>query len=218
MITNRQGWAIWWKALKLSHYGSLNEAAEWMYKLNVLARAQGRHPITDEIYRLKNALIKHLYQCGYATEVSLHYQKRVCYSCDGTGEFWTGEECRKCDGTGVFAVTKLYGFRFCIDGRSYAWHQLAKLIDYPVTVTVEEAMPFVEPVRRVADLPTVEDAWLGCCIVWWAMARQGDMAPLLLFDHVLSGVRRWMGRLKTRVSKALDGLRTIDPEEDDYPF
>lgn len=183
MVSISQGWRLFGQALIKSRYGSLEQAAEWMYKLNVFARSlDSRHPIVDQIYELKNKLIKYLYQHGYSSEVRLHHQKRFCYSCSGTGVYWTGEDCWKCDGTGVFAVTQLYAFRFSVNGHSYSWHQLGKLLDYPVLLTDTTPGPFVEGLRRDDAILSLQEVWLGCCVVWWCLLLHGRLAELLLFE------------------------------------
>ena len=212
-ISDRAGWAIWWSALRLSKYGSLGEAAEWMYKLNVLARSLGqhhhyeeRHPIVDQIYTLKDELIKYLYQCGYATEVRESIQERKCRTCGGSGEYWTGEMCYRCYGSGVYAITKLYAFRFCIDGKSYAWHQLQKLVDYPVTLTDAESVPFRKPTVQ-DEFISLQDAWLGVCVVWWALLLHGTVADLLLFSKIKTYI--WKVKMKwnnEKMTKLLIGL------------
>ena len=160
-----------------------------MYKLNVLARSlskhvsyEDRHPIVDQIYSLKDELIKYLYQSGYATEVRESFQDRPCRACGGSGEYWTGAECYRCYGTGVYAVTKLYAFRFCVDGKPYAWHQLQKLVDYPVTLTDVDPAPFRTP-KVEEEFLKMEDAWLGVCVVWWALFLHGTPIELMLFRH-----------------------------------
>lgn len=200
-LTDRRAWQIWMSALKASKYGSLSVASEWMYKLNVLARSMGhvyyedRHPIVDEIYALKDDLIKYLYQCGYATEVRESIQERKCRTCGGSGEYWTGEECYRCYGTGVYAVTKLYAFRFCIDGKPYAWHQLQKLVDYPVTLTDEITEPFRKPLTKIDDeYLKLEDAWLGVCCVWWALLLHGTVTDLVMF-------RKWRWSVEVKINK-----------------
>ncbi len=221
MLMDRNAWKTWFGALKRSKYGSLSVAAEWMYKLNVLARSLGkhvsyedRHPIVDQIYTLKDELIKYLYQCGYATEVREAFQNRVCRTCSGTGEYYTGEECHRCDGTGIYDTTWLYAFRFCIDGKSYAWHHLQKLVDYPVTVTDEVREPFRKPALSDEYL-TEQDAWLGVCCVWWALLVHGTVTDLLLFRTyrwkyaaMVHGVGARWRKLWTRKIKV----------EDDIPF
>lgn len=213
MVTLSRGWKIFARGLWASHFGSLLVAAEWMYRLNVFARSVGgRHPIIDQIYGLKNALIKYFYQHGYAREVKLHLQKRLCHACDGTGMSWSGNDCWKCDGTGVFAVVRLYAFRFRINGHSFAWHQLEKLIDYPVQLTEAEPSAFVEPLRRDGAILSMADAWLGCCVVWWCLLLHGRKAELLLFESTRNRlkalVKKWTPRLST----------TAKRREDDVPF
>ena len=186
-ISISQGLRIWLKALKSPQ--SLQDSAEWMYRLNVFARSIGRHPIVDQIYELKNEFIRYLYQHGYCTEVKLHLQKRICHACDGTGEHWSGEDCWKCNGTRVYAVTRLLAFRFEIHGTRYAWHQLEKLIDYPVELTPDiESEPMPE-LRRDAAILLLSDAWLGCCVVWWCLLFHGRRVDLLLFVALKNRLR-----------------------------
>lgn len=180
----RTGWWTFLRAATTPGVTQLVTAGEWMYRLNVMARTLGnQHVLTDVIYELKDALIQHLYQCGYATEVKLHLQKRLCRACGGTGEYFTGAECYRCDGTGVYAYTRLIAFRFCVDGHSFAWHQLEKLIDYPVTFTQGEPEPFQEPIRRDEAILSLVDAWHGCCVVWWSLLFNGTPVRFYLFEQ-----------------------------------
>ncbi len=178
MITVRESWIPWLQALWLSRLGSLSTAAEWMYRLNVFARSIGRHPTADQIYALKNMFVKYLYRHGYAIEVVLHLQE---FDCWGTWPDGCSEDCPKCGGTGIYRTEKLYGFRFDVHGKRYAWHQPGKLIDYPVELTEHELAPFTEPARDAAILSLAE-AWLGCCVVWWSLLLHGVVADLQLFD------------------------------------
>ena len=181
MVSFPQGWKIFAQALRASRGGSLSQAAEWMYKLNVFARSIRRHVIVDQIYDLKGELIQYLYQHGYSYEVKIHSQNRLCYGCNGTGEYWTGEDCHRCDGTGIYSVTPLYAFRFRVAGHSYAWHKPVKLVDYPVTLTDQKPGAFVEGLRRDEAILSMKDAWLGCCVVWWSLFLHGRWTELLLF-------------------------------------
>lgn len=203
MVSISRGWRLFGQALIKSRFGSIEQAAEWMYKLNVFARSIGRHPIVDQIYELKDELIKYLYQHGYSSEVRLHHQKRNCYSCSGTGVYWTGEDCWKCDGTGIFAVTRLYAFRFRVNQHSYSWHQLEKLLDYPVTLTDSTPGPFIEGLRRDEAILSLQEAWLGCCVVWWCLLLHGRLAELLLFEStrnwLTACIEKWV--LKTSLTK-----------------
>lgn len=207
-VSISKGWMIWGKAL--FHPRSIGRAAEWMFRLNVFARHVGRHAIVDQIYALKNDLIRYLYQNGYATEVLLHKQKRICYACDGTGEYWTGAECFKCDGTGIFSVTELYALRFLVDGKVYKWHQLKKLVDYPIELTDPNDYPFVAPSERDDVLPAMDEAWLGCCIVWWTLLTHGIVSHLQIFSATRDRIVRWAFALRMRWSSLWD--------RDEIPF
>lgn len=202
------GWKLFAHALTTSRFGSVTVAAEWMYRLNVFARSTGRHSIVDQVYELKNEFIKYLYQRGYCTEVKLHKQKRECHACGGTGEYWTGEDCWKCDGTGVFAWTRLYAFRFDINGHRYAWHQLEKLIDYPVTLSDAEPTPFPDDLKRDQAILSLAEAWLGCCVVWWCLFLHGRRTNLLLFT---------VARFRT-VSVFQTLRHRLMSRDDDIPF
>lgn len=192
-VSVSKGWMIWIKALREPR--TIANAANWMYRLNVFARQKGRHAIVDQVYALKNDLIRYLYQHGYATEVLLHEQKRICYACDGTGEHWTGGECFKCDGTGVFSVTGLYAFRFLVDGRVYKWHQLMKYVNYPIALTNPKSSPFVAPPERDDVSLKMEEAWFGCCAVWWTLLAHGIVSDLRLFSATRERVRLFFARI-----------------------
>lgn len=207
-VSITQGWMLLARALVVSRLGSLPQAAEWMWRLNVFARSAGRHSIVDQIYSLKNDLIQYLYQNGYSTEARLHQQKRYCYSCDGTGEYWTGDDCWKCNGTGIFSITKLYAFRFDVSGRRYGWHQLEKLIDYPVELTVHGEPEEVTIGQGNGEPLDLSDAWLGCCVVWWCLLFHGVRSELILF----AAARNWMKIAPRRF------LQKWSRHEDDMPF
>jgi hypothetical protein len=214
----RTGWWLFFRAL-ISGWWSLGVCAEWMFKLNVFARHAGRHPIVDQIYDLKNVFIRYLYESGYCYEAKLHSQRRLCYSCSGTGVYWTGEECWKCDGTGVFAVTRLYAFRFEVAGRRYAWHQLARLVDYDVALTEGEAEPYVgaRDDSEEGERLTLENAVLGCGVLWLGLLWRRRNAELMLFTTTHNW---WSVRLRRGVDwmkvKFLDPVRNV--QEDDVPF
>lgn len=197
MITISSGWKTFigaWRA------HSLSQAAEWMYRMNVFARNAGRHTITEQIYDLKDELIKYLYQHDYAVEVIRHIQNRECRTCGGSGQYWTGADCFRCHGTGTFSTTALIAFRFVIEGRRYGWHQLEKLIDYPVTLTAPDIGEYKEPARGEAIL-SMDSAWEGCCAVWWVLFWHGRWTPLLLFPST----RAW---LKAKLSIKSGARRT----------
>lgn len=224
-----KGWWIFAKALLYGKPWSLSHTAEQMFRLNVTARNLRRHPLTDQIYELKNVLIKYLYQHGYCVEVKLHFQKRVCHACGGDGIYWNGEECWKCDGTGIFAVTQLYAFRFDIHGKRYAWHQLRKLVDYPITLTDAQPGPFVEPTPKDELTLKLDEAWLACCAVWWFLLFHGVKADLLLFSRTrldilwgwrmrMSPITQWWRRLRLSLKRGSVDQLVVVPDDDDIPF
>lgn len=189
-ISLSQGWLTFLSVLfQEEELHSLAHAAAWMFRLNVTARNIGRHPITDQIYELKNEFIKYLYQHGFCTGVKLHSQKRLCRACGGDGVYWNGEECYRCDGTGIYAVTPLYAFQFEIEGKRYAWHQLRKLVDYPVTLSDATPGAYYEPDDRREDALSLEEAWRGCCVVWLCLRLHGVRSELLLFNTTRIRIR-----------------------------
>lgn len=107
-------------------------AAEAMFHLNRQARQKTM--ASRLIYDLKNRLVRWLYEQGYCRMVSAQQQNLICWTCDGTGEYYTGAECWKCDGTGVYASHRLYLFVFEVDGRRYTWHQPARWVDWQVNL------------------------------------------------------------------------------------
>lgn len=233
MITLSKGWKLFVKALPASRYGSVAEAAEWMYRLNVFSRSIGRHPITDQVYTLKNDFLRYLYQHGYCTEVTMHKQEFPCW---GTWDEGCGDDCPKCGGTGIFRTEKLYAFRFTVNGMKYAWHQPAKLIDYEVQLTDPQITEFTPP-RKDAAILSMEDAWLGCCAVWWCLALHGTRSSLLLWPATRSywmtktGISRTWKTFTSRIRNAITQLpsrvsirrksiaySTTEERENDIPF
>lgn len=229
-VSLSKGWWLFAKALLYGKPWSLPHTAALMFRLNVTARNLRRHPITDQIYELKNELIKYLYQHGYCAEVKLHSQKRICHACGGTGvRLYSLEDCWKCDGTGIFAVTQLYAFRFDIAGKRYAWHQLRKLVDYPVVLTDAELGPFVEPTLKDEMVLKLDEAWLTCCAVWWFLLFRGIKAELLLFKTTrlrivwgwrtrVSPVKQLWNRLHLSLKQGSADHLAVIPDEDDIPF
>lgn len=94
----------------------------------------------EEIYNLKNKLIKHLYQNDLSSKVYLHSKPidNTCYRCKGTGLFFEDgylTVCYNCDGTGTYTdekERKYYVFEFKINGVQYSWHQPDYIIDFEI--------------------------------------------------------------------------------------
>lgn len=200
MLTVSDGWRLFLKAFKASKRGDVGLAAEWMYRLNVFARSVGRVAITEQIYSVKNDFIRYLYQHGYATQVSVHKQEFECW---GGINSYCDEDCQKCGGTGVYRTVKLYSFRFLVNDLHYSWHQPTALVDYPVEdfSTHPEAFDFGSLPKDEAIL-SMNDAWLGCCVVWWCLALHGINSDLILWRSTRNMIFK-----KTGIESALRELR-----------
>ncbi len=103
---------------------ALPDACEALFELNRYAKHESCTSTNrEEIYNLKNGLIRLLYEQGFATDFYEHHLKleaKPCWTCGGTGEYWTGEDCRKCGGTGDYLSAKtvfFLVFKFAIGAR-----------------------------------------------------------------------------------------------------
>lgn len=114
---------------------AIPDAAAAMLVLNRWAYDHRREPLAQAIYALKNSFVEILFAAGHCEHVEVHTQQfegRVCWSC---GDDY--DVCDRCGGTGWYRaprVDELYCFYFRIDGRSYSWHQPAKLVNWPITL------------------------------------------------------------------------------------
>lgn len=118
---------------------ALPEACAGMFSLNRYAKHQACSEMQKvEIYRLKNELIKVLYQGGFATAAWIHrlqQEARPCWGCEGAGG-----DCDRCDGSGIYQsarVLEFWCFRFLIAEKPYCWHQPRHLVDF----TPAESVP-----------------------------------------------------------------------------
>lgn len=199
MISIFDGWRLFIKAFSSSMRGDVGLAAEWMYRLNVFARSVGRVPVSEQIYDIKNVLIKYLYQNGYATEVKMHKQEFECW---GSYMYGCGKDCEKCGGTGVYRTVKLYSFRFLVKGVHYSWHQPFSLVDYTVVTFSNDSGDEDEKIfdsstlKRDEAILNVHDAWFGCCVIWWTLAFRGVNAPLILWRSTKNMLMKKSGLLK----------------------
>lgn len=115
---------------------TLRAACDAMHRLNQLAKSYPLDVARRRIYALKTALIKHLYENGYAVAVTQETQALTCWKCGGSNLDPATDEppCPHCD-TGIHTRYLLYAFVFVVDGRAFAWHQPAEQVDYAVTLT-----------------------------------------------------------------------------------
>lgn len=128
------------------------KVAAWcMFRLNQHARYRYGNA-REDIYAMKNVFVRLLYQAGYCTQVTKHIQKYTCWSCNGTGEYWTGDECYKCDGSGIYRQHTLYLFRFSVDGRRFAWHQPGSLVTWDIELSEQQPQPYAEKEQVVVQL------------------------------------------------------------------
>jgi hypothetical protein len=113
---------------------ALAPACEGLIALNRYAK----HPRCSEpdkcvIYRLKNAMIRLLYERGYCSLAWLH--RLVLPEQKYRERNGTGEDCAHCDGSGVWREAReleFWCFRFVVAGRAYIWHQPRASVDYVV--------------------------------------------------------------------------------------
>ncbi|MBT3375636.1 MAG: hypothetical protein HN406_08575 [Lentisphaerae bacterium] len=143
-------------SLFLKRFGTpqaaLPHACKAMFSLNRYCKHRScQSSNRDEIYDLKNSLVKLLYTSGFATDVTRHvqhYPEQECWGCEGSGHHWRGGECWRCDGSGIWREAGSHTFicfRFHIDGERFTWHQPDHLVDFPFDVTGEPSgMPSID--------------------------------------------------------------------------
>ena len=149
-------------------------AADAMFHLNRLAK---HYYGTALIYAAKNVFVQHLYETGCCANVVLHIQKLTCWECGGEGEDEYGDLCWKCGGDGVYREIQLYRFAFDVDGQRYLWHQPARLVSWPVTLTEEEPGAYEVREPPTEDVKHRRRAELYLLIVAEWLRRQGKAVP-----------------------------------------
>lgn len=179
---------MWWCYQRHAHdarrwlkgNGPTQTAAYAMFHLNhVAASGRSRHMI----YSLKSLFIRHLYEAGYCTAVSVQKQTQPCWSCNGTGEYsgygtmLTVEPCWKCDGTGVYREHILYRFVFDVDGRTYVWHQPKVMVNWPVQITELGLSEFTGGARFSRPVPDIEAGELYLVTLLTYLKQQGIPVP-----------------------------------------
>jgi len=124
---------------------ALNDVAEGLFNLNRYAkhdRCSRAHK--DEIYGLKNGLVKALFEGGHCTGWNLHeivkpqkvlscyctsYEDDDGFDCDDVGG------CARCNYTGIYRTlpelrVRFVAFRFEIIGCAYTWHQPDEMVTW----------------------------------------------------------------------------------------
>lgn len=175
---------IWWRYQRHAHdarrwlrgNGPTRTAAYAMFHLNhVAASGRSRHMI----YSLKSLFIRHLYEAGYCTAVSVQKQTQGCWSCGGSGidSFSEDDGCWKCCGTGVYREHSLYRFVFDVDGRTYIWHQPKALVSWPVQITELGLSEFTGGARFSRPVPNTEAGELYLVTLLTYLKQQGIAVP-----------------------------------------
>ena len=175
---------------------SLSSMCRDAFCLNVIVREKRmKRQSVDGFYRLKNELIRYLYQHGHAVEVLEHIQERECWTCGGNG-------CPRCNDTGIYAKTKLYAFTFKVGGRRYKWHQVARLVNYPVTVTDPVPAMYNEPVSRGdVEMNERQEFW-AVFRLWFGLLVRGCDVPKKI--RIIAILPIWAQTIVRRIAAWLE--------------
>lgn len=182
-------------------YGvSINVAAKAMFRLNRAAKGSIQ---ADSIYKLKNAMVKWLYQNGYCADVGLDRQDLVCFRCEGSGKepyHWYDDDefqgdCERCGGSGIYATHYLYVFVFKIIGEGYIWRQPQKLVDWPVELSSDAVVREYDNKTTHEYMPS-DEMDKHFMMVYACLRNRGvpaDELPKLigLKESIKTSLRRW---------------------------
>lgn len=138
-----------WNFVFTNTYGdwrtALPVACEGLFNLNrYVKHVSCSKRNKEDIYSIKNRLIRVLYENGYCIEAYIHTLRLdavECWNCDGSGEVYSDFCCQPCAGTGIFKPSKIieyYVLRFHVDGQNYTWHQPKEQVNYPIELTNTE--------------------------------------------------------------------------------
>ena len=166
---------------------ALPDAAGALFEMNRWAK-YSECCDADAIYRLKNDLIRLLYQRGYCTECYLHYTTlppKECWSCNGTGlwhswDYNIEDDCRKCDGTGIYlpeTTLAFVVFRFVVGEKSYCWHQPRETVRFEFRTTAEPSEYKLPGEERPVSLTARQRTEAKHLIEW--VLRQGSAEKAL---------------------------------------
>jgi hypothetical protein len=114
---------------------ALPAACAAMYRLNRYAKhPRCSAPDKFEIYRLKNGLIRWLYESGYCRLAWIHrleLPEQQCRECCGDGGF-----CGHCDGSGIWREARqveFWCFKFVLREQTYCWYQPRESLSFEPT-------------------------------------------------------------------------------------
>lgn len=126
----------------------------------------------EEIYNLKNEVIRILYQSGYCVSTYKHileFESKECRTCNGTG-MKRGVFCYDCEGSGeiTFDPSEFIVFVFGINNEKYVWHQPEEYIRFSFELTGNEEKinkteekPIDIPKRKLSDFKALLKWFVG---------------------------------------------------------
>lgn len=140
----------------------LGAACEAMYSLNRAAKAWHlSRAQRDEIYGLKDRLVRVLYERGRCGECVRHLVERECWNC------W-GEGCWRCL-NGVYTTHYFVCFRFEVGGKRYSWHQPERQVEFAFETTAP-AETWDGQIRNEDPIPLAKRRmWEAKSLVWWVV-------------------------------------------------
>jgi len=129
----------------------LREACEDMQVLNILARNGRMMRSEGGFYRMKNALMEHLYREGKCIFTKASIQSLPCYRCWETGIDEDGEKCRKCGGSRIYRQHVLYCMTFLVEGRRFRWHIPKAVVSWEIRLNEEGSEPYQEGLGEIPE-------------------------------------------------------------------
>jgi len=121
------------------HLEALPLVCHYLFNLNRYPKhASCSQENKEEIYSIKNEIIKFLYNNHYCIRVTEDFEEKFyheleCRNCHGWG-------CEECDYSGIYSEERnerimYYCFYFSVNNVTYCWHQLQQYVYYHVEVS-----------------------------------------------------------------------------------
>lgn len=162
---------------------ALNDVAEGLFNLNRYAKHDTcSRAHKEEIYGLKNDLVKALFEGGHCTGWNHHEIVKpekilycYCSSYDDDGGFDCDDVggCARCHYTGIYRRlpelrVRFVAFRFEIIGRRYTWHQPAETVawNYSSAPKYEDANDWQPDAEKPLEMPPRKFARAKALIRW----------------------------------------------------
>lgn len=161
------------------------KASHAMFNLNRYCKhSTCTRPNKEEMYSLKDALLKKLFKNGYVVSAIFLKDaiKKECFSCNGTGIYNSGyydddcdyddddDVCWKCNGTGIYYSQSFWLLRFVVGGETFTWHTPQKdgfdykeinadMLESDGNVE-QEVKPLNVPKAKLTELKRIVDAYV----------------------------------------------------------